>query len=115
MKTTFAALTAAALLSACASQPQDIAAAYVSPTGYSGMSCNALNIEAQRVNQRLAVATGQQSKAASNDAAMTAVTLVLFWPAVFFLNGDKGTAAELGRLKGEAEAIQSAAVRKGCK
>jgi len=115
MKTTFAALTAAALLSACASQPQDIAAAYVSPTGYSGMSCNALNIEAQRVNQRLAVATGQQSKAASNDAAMTAVTLVLFWPAVFFIDGDNATAAELSRLKGEAAAIQSAAVRKGCK
>ena len=115
MKTTFAALTAAAMLSACASQPDQIAASYVSPTGYSGMSCNALNIEAHNVAQRLAVATGQQSKAASNDAAMTAVTLVLFWPAVFFIDGDKGTAAKLGRLKGESEAIQSAAVRRGCK
>jgi hypothetical protein len=115
MKTVISTLAIAATLAGCASQPQDVAAAYVSPTVYSGMSCKNLNVEAQRVNQRLSVATGQQSKAASNDAALTAVTLVLFWPAAFFIGGDKATAAELGRLKGESEAIQSAAVRKGCR
>ena len=38
---------------------------------------------------------------------------MLFWPAVFFVGrGDK--AAELGRLKGEADALRSAAIRNGC-
>jgi hypothetical protein len=104
-----------ALLSACASAPDQVAASYVSPTGYSGMSCNALNIEAHNVAQRLTVATGQQSKAASSDAALTAVSLILFWPAAFFISGDSATSAELARLKGETEAIRSAATRKGCK
>lgn len=116
MKTSIITLTAAAaLLAGCASAPDQIAAAYVSPTAYSGMSCQALNTEARNVSQRLAVATGQQEKAAGNDAAMTAVSLILFWPAAFFIGGDKTIAAELARLKGEAEAIHTAAVRKGCK
>jgi uncharacterized protein YcfL len=114
MKKIISTFVIAATLAGCASQPQNIAATYVSPTAYSDMSCKTLNAEAQRVNQRLSVATGQQSKSAKNDAALTAVTLILFWPAVFFIGGDKGTAAELSRLKGEAEAIQSAAVRRGC-
>ena len=78
------------------------------------MSCGAMNAEAGRINQRLAIATGQQEKAASNDAAMTAVSLILFWPAAFFISGDKSTAADLSRLKGEAEAVRSAAMQRGC-
>ena len=111
---TLTALAAAASLAACASSPEDISAAYVSPAAYQAMNCNQLNAEASRINSRLAQATGQQQKAASNDAAMTAVSLILFWPAAFFIGGDKSSAAELGRIKGEAQAVQSAASQRGC-
>jgi hypothetical protein len=41
------------------------------------------------------------------------VDLVLFWPALFFMPG-KDNEEELGRLKGEYEALKSAAIEKGC-
>ena len=111
---TITALTAAASIAGCASQPDQIAASYVSPTAYQGMSCGSLNAEAQRVNARLVQTTGQQQEAANNDAAVTAVALVLFWPAAFFIAG-KDSSAELARLKGEADGIQAAAIRAGCR
>jgi hypothetical protein len=44
---------------------------------------------------------------------LTAVSLILFWPAAFFINGDDAS-PELARIKGTAEAINRTAVRKGC-
>jgi hypothetical protein len=41
------------------------------------------------------------------------VSLILFWPAAFFIKGDDAS-PELARLKGTAEAINRAAVHKGC-
>jgi hypothetical protein len=55
-----------------------------------------------------------QDEKASNDAVATGVALVLFWPAAFFIKGDGATAGELGRLKGEFEALERASNRKGC-
>jgi hypothetical protein len=110
---TITAFTAAATLSACADAPEAVAPAYVSPSTYAQYSCSALNAEAQIVNNRLTSATGRQQSASDNDAAMTAVSLILFWPAVFFI-GNNDNAAELAQVKGDAEAIRDAAVRKGC-
>jgi hypothetical protein len=42
------------------------------------------------------------------------VSLVLFWPAIFFVGGDKGNAAEVGRLKGEMQAIEQANIARNC-
>jgi hypothetical protein len=39
---------------------------------------------------------------------------LLFWPALFFLGGTRAQEAEYGRLKGEADAVQQAAVLKRC-
>lgn len=111
---TLTALAAAASLAACASNPGDVTATYVAPTTYQGMSCAQLNAEAQHISSRLAEASGNQQKAASNDAAKTAVAVILFWPAAFFVSGDKGAATELGRVKGEANALRAEYARKGC-
>lgn len=111
--TAIPALLAAVALSACATAPEDIAPTYVSPAGYSNLSCQQLNAEAAQLNSRLAAATGQQAQKASNDAAMTAVSLILFWPAAFFIKGDDQAPA-IAQMRGEAEAIRAAAVRKGC-
>lgn len=106
-------LIASTALSACATAPENVAASYVSPQRFDGMSCRQLNAEAQRINSALASATGRQQQAASNDAAMTAVSLILFWPAAFFIQGDDN-AGELSRLKGEAEALTATAQARGC-
>ena len=43
------------------------------------------------------------------------IGLILFWPTLFALEGGDGPeAAEYGRLKGEYEAIRSAALQKKC-
>ena len=107
-------LAATLALAGCATAPEQIAANYVSPTAYSGQTCSQLNAQAQQLNARLATATGQQTQQANNDAAMTAVALVLFWPAAFWIGGnDQGPA--IAQMRGEAQAIQSAAIAQGCR
>jgi hypothetical protein len=44
----------------------------------------------------------------------TTAAVIIFWPAAFFIGGDKQNAAELARLKGEMEAIEQASIRKNC-
>ena len=101
-------------LAACAQSPDSIEASAVSPMLYAGQSCAALNAEALRVNDRLGDLTGRQARAASNDAAMTAVSLVLFWPAAFFIGSSGDHANDIARVRGEAEAIAAAARQRGC-
>lgn len=98
----------------CASKADKISASYVSPTLYNSLTCAQLASEAQAVSARAAAAAGVQDKKAGQDAAITTVGIVLFWPALFFNNGDGASAAEVARLKGEMQAIEDASRRKGC-
>ena len=108
------AVLLAAAVAGCASDSKDIAAAYVSPTAYASFSCPQLREEASRISSRAAQAVGAQDQKASNDAVATGVGVVLFWPALFFIKGDSTTAAEVSRLKGEMEAIETASIQKRC-
>lgn len=114
MKTSIAAaVSAALLLSACATHPNNIQASYVSPVTYSAYTCDQLRDELGRVGSRVDQVTGQQRSRANNDAWAFGVGMVLFWPALFFMaNGDQKE--ELGRLKGEYDAIQMSATQKQC-
>jgi hypothetical protein len=38
----------------------------------------------------------------TNDGVATAAAIVIFWPAAFFVGGDKQTAAELSQMKGRS-------------
>ena len=109
-----ALLALSCALAGCASKSNEIAASYVSPLQYESLSCPQIAEEAQRVSQRAAIAAGAQDNQASKDAVSTAVAVVVFWPAAFFVGGDKGNATELARLKGEMEAIEQASIRKNC-
>jgi hypothetical protein len=101
-------------LAACATPPKDIAPTYVSPALYQNLNCNQLRSEAEAVSHRAAAAFGQQDKNRGQDAAMTGVGVVLFWPALFFMKGDGATAAEVARLKGEMQAIEQVNRTKNC-
>lgn len=101
-------------VSGCASSSKDISATYVSPVLYQSLTCDQLSMEAHRVSARAMEVTGQQDKKATGDAVMTGVGLILFWPSLFFIKGDGATAAELGRLKGEMDAIEQASIQKNC-
>lgn len=102
------------LVTGCASSAEDIAPSYVSPIAYENYSCEQLAFEAQSVSSRAAQAAGVQNKARTSDAVVTTVGVVVFWPALFFLDGDGQQAAELARLKGQMEAIEQSSIRKNC-
>lgn len=100
-------------LAGCASSPDTISAAYVSPLQYSSYSCNQTKAELMRVNRKVMEVTGAQEDEANKDAVAVGVGLVLFWPALFFLMGDDRK-DELARLKGEYEALETVAIQKEC-
>ncbi|WP_281856846.1 hypothetical protein [Litoreibacter halocynthiae] len=102
------------IVSGCAQKSADISASYVSPLQYQSYSCSQISAEAQRLSGRASEVTGVQNKKATNDAVATGVALVLFWPAVFLIGGDKENGAELARLKGEMEALEKASIQKNC-
>ncbi|WP_152045467.1 hypothetical protein [Aureimonas psammosilenae] len=108
------AAAAVMAMTGCAKKAASIAPAYVSPLAYQGSTCEALTEEAKVVSSRAAAASGAQDNQAGKDAALTAVGVVVFWPALFFLDGNGEKAAEVARLKGEMQAIEDASRRKGC-
>lgn len=107
------ATTAALALSGCAADPATITPAYVSPVAYTALDCRALGAETARLTARLTEVTGQQQAHADADAALMGIGLFLLWPALLAVPGGDQS-AELARLRGEAEAIQSAATARGC-
>lgn len=109
-----ALLSMAVGLSACATNPDEIEAAYVSPTLYMSLSCNQLREEAIRVSNAAAVAVGAQEEQVAQDAVAMGVGLVLFWPALFFVRGGGTTEAEVAQLRGEMVAIEQVSDQKGC-
>lgn len=102
------------VLAACASHTNEIAAAYVSPLQYQDFSCKQIGAELQRVSTRAQQVAHDVDKNASGDTTAMAVGLVLFWPALFFIDGDTPQAQEYARLKGEFDALEQAAVQKDC-
>lgn len=66
-------------------------------------------------NERMGQLYTALDEKAGNDAAQMGIGLVLFWPALFFLEGGDGPeAAEYARLRGEVDAMHRAGVAKEC-
>jgi len=114
VKTLAICCTSALLLTACAKSSNEIATTYVSPEQYRTLDCNQISSELVRVSSRVADLGGRLDEAASNDAAITGVGMILFWPALFALGGTDAQEAEYGRLKGEYEALNQLSVQKNC-
>jgi hypothetical protein len=104
----------AAALGGCASSSSEIAPAYVSPVAYQSYTCQQLALEAQSISTRAATLSGAQDSQRSKDGLVTAAAIVVFWPAAFFVGGDKQTAAELSQMKGQMVAIEQASIAKKC-
>jgi len=50
----------------------------------------------------------------NKDNAALGAGLLLFWPVLFFIDGDSPDAQTYARLKGEVEAFSSAYAQKNC-
>ena len=103
-----------AALAGCASSASDIAPAYVSPVAYQSYTCQQLALEAQSISTRAATLSGAQDSQRTKDGLVTAAAVVVFWPAAFFVGGDKQTAAELSQMKGQMIAVEQASIAKKC-
>ena len=101
------------LVSGCATKPDNIGASYVSPYKYKDYDEDQIIIEMDHVGRRTNELYYSLKKKANSDTAEMAVGLLLFWPALFFLEGGDGPeAAEYARLRGEYEALRTVAVQK---
>lgn len=111
----FGLLSGTALLVAgCATPPDKIEAAYVSPITYEEYTCEQIAQEAARVSDRAAQALGVQQKKAQGDAVKVGVALILFWPAALFVDGKGANEQEVARLKGEMDTLERVSIQKEC-
>ena len=102
-------LTIGFLIYGCAAKPEAIPPSYVSHMGYMNFTCEQLGQEQARLVAALSTASDAQRQARSND---TAGVILLGLP-VSSLSGSN-QASNIGRLKGELEAVQKAMINKGC-
>ena len=99
----------------CATQPKKIQTQYVSPLIYKDHDCDQLAFEQYRIERRTTELYTSLKNEANADSWQMGIGLVLFWPALFFLEGGDGPeAAEYSRLKGEYEALSDVSVMKKC-
>lgn len=111
----FVAVATLAVLTSCATQPDEITAIYVSPVQYQAYTCSQLSQEVARVSRRVGELHGSLKKTADNDEAQMGVGLLLLWPTLFFLEGGDGPQAqEYARLKGERDTLEVVSIQKDC-
>ncbi len=109
------AFVASSIVLGCASNPNKIEAAYVSPLKYQKFDCDQIAIEQASVERRTNTLYHSLKKESNKDNAQMGIGLVLFWPALFFLEGGDGPqAAEYGQLKGDYAALRDTSVAKKC-
>lgn len=102
-------------LSGCASHPTSIQPAYVSPVKYADYDCQQIEAERNHIGHRITELHRQLEWENRKDSAQMTTGLLLFWPALFFLEGGDGPAAtEYAALNGEFQALSQSAAQKRC-
>ncbi len=102
-----AALAIAALvLPGCATRPDNVVASSVSSSRYADRTCKSLSRELDEVQDALRVQSAKLNDKANQDAVVTGVGVILFWPVLFALGNNAGLEGDVARLKGEEQAIR---------
>ena len=103
------------LITGCASDTSQIRPAYVSPLEYQDHDCDMLQAEAIRLTRQARELGARVNDTAETDDAQMAVGLILFWPTLFFLEGEEtADTRQYAELKGRITAIEDASIRKKC-
>lgn len=108
------AVVAALAQAACASGPSSIDARYVSPNTYQAWSCPQLFDEKARVASELERASSLQKENATTDAVIVGAGIILAPILLIGLAATKDRKDEIGRLKGEYEALDTNIKAKQC-
>lgn len=103
------------LMTGCASSPDSMQPTYVSPLEYRDYNCDQISSEMNHVSRETNRLYNSLEKKSNNDNAQMAAGMLLFWPALFFLEGGDGAeASQYSQLKGEFEALRTASVERDC-
>jgi hypothetical protein len=102
------------MITGCATSSQNIPTSYVSSVQYDSYTCRQISEEMISVQNQVTQLGGHLDTAASHDKMITGAGILLFWPALFFLGGNKEQEAEYGKLKGQYQALQHEYVAKNC-
>lgn len=101
-----ALLAVSAVLAGCATRPENVAATHVSHSRYSDRTCKSLSIELEDVQGALRAQSAKLGDKATQDAVVTGVGVLLFWPALFALGNNGALEGDVARLKGEEQAVR---------
>ena len=108
------AAAAACLLAGCVTRAVDVLPTPTSPAEFALWDCERLDDERDSVQQRAADTAYAVEERAGNNILALGVGATLFWPAMLAMRPVGPEAAELARLKGRFEALNTAAGQKGC-
>ena len=97
---------AASLVPACATRPDNVVASHVSSSRYADRTCKSLARELDEVQDALRAQSAKLNDKATQDAVVTGVGVILFWPVLFALGNNAGLEGDVARLKGEEQAIR---------
>ena len=114
MRTCFIALLMISICG-CATNPDKISTAYVSPLTYQHYDCDQIAREMTYIQRRTTELYSSLKKERKKDNWMMGIGLVVFWPTLFGLSGGDGPeAAEYSQLKGQHDALRQVSVDKKC-
>jgi hypothetical protein len=89
----------------------EIPPAYVSPAAYDNMSPTQLQMELDRCNSQLSALCDRQDSAKRGDEQMSAVSWLLFWPALFAIRNEDHS-SEIADLKGRKAVLERLLIQK---
>lgn len=102
-------------ITGCATHPDELPKAYVSPLAYSGYTCDQIQVELPRVADRINQTYRNLAEQAEGDAGQFAAALLMSGLMLFTLEGGDGPEAyEYSRLMGEYDSLLATAAYKEC-
>jgi hypothetical protein len=109
------AATVSICLSGCATSPNRISAAYVSPLKYQNYDCQQIGFEQANVERRTNELYHRLKNRNNSDNWMMGIGLLVAWPALLFMKGNNGAEnTEYAQLKGDYEALRTVSVQRKC-
>ena len=109
-----ASLLACGLLAGCASRAVDVQPLPANPAEFATWSCDRIEDESDRVQQRAADLAYAVDERAGNNLIALGVGAVMFWPALLAMRTEGPDAEELARLRGRYKALLTAAQAQAC-
>lgn len=102
------------LLAGCATRSSDVKPLPSDPAAFAMLNCDGLYAEADKVQRRAADVAYAVDERVGNNVIALGVGATVFWPAMLAMRPDGPDAAELGRLRGRYEALQTALAQRAC-